>query len=139
MPEPQITEADIERWKQAFERFNEGDFDVIGEFVSADVQMERVIEGELPVTGRDNLRAFLEPDMFAWQRFYPLDWTVNDDKVLVHLRLKSKFAGSGIELDVDAWMVWTVDDGVVVHMANFTGQQEAEARQAAGLGQNASP
>jgi ketosteroid isomerase-like protein len=113
-----------------FDLFNRGDYDALREFFAPDVVMERV--GDLPpIHGWEAFRAFQEPDAFEWQRLHPLDWEINHDKVLVHLRIESKGAASGLELAIDGWMVWTVVDHVVAHIGTF--QDEAEARAAAGL------
>jgi ketosteroid isomerase-like protein len=131
VPEGQITDADIEHMHRGFERYNAEDWDALREFVSPDVVIERV--GDMPpVHGWDGLRELLEPDAFAWQRIYPLDWTVNGDKALLRVRIHAQGAGSGLELDIEGWQVWTVRDHVVVRMQNF--QDEAPAREAAGLG-----
>jgi ketosteroid isomerase-like protein len=133
VPEEAITEADVERMKRGFELFNEEDYDALREFISADVVVERA-GGLPPLRGWEAFRALQEPDAFEWQRIYPVDWTINGDKVLLKVRMVSKGAGSGLELEVQGWMVWTVRDGIVVHIVNST--DEAEARAAAGLGQN---
>jgi ketosteroid isomerase-like protein len=136
MREPPITEADVERMKRAFALYNEGDYDALREFVSPDVVMTRV--GDMPpIQGWEAFRRFQEPDAFEWQRISPLEWTINDNRVLLRIRISSKGAVSGVELEVDGWMVWTVENRVVVLMENFI--DEAEAREAAGLGHNASP
>jgi hypothetical protein len=132
VPEDQITDADIERMKVGFERFNAEDWDGLREFVSPDVVIERV--GEMPpIHGWEGLRQMLEPDAFAWQRLYPLSWEINGDKALLRVRIHSQGAASGLELDLEGWQVWTVHDGLVVRMQNFQLGEEAEARAAAGL------
>jgi ketosteroid isomerase-like protein len=131
--EEAITEEDIERMKRGFALFNEENFDALREFFAPDVVIERA--GQLaPLKGWDEFRALQEPDAFAWQRVHPLDWIVNGDKVLIRIRSHSKGAASGVELELEGWLVWTVRDGQVVHMINTN--DEAHARAAAGLGQN---
>ena len=130
MPEEQITQEQIELMQREFETYNRGDYDRLRQFIADDVIVERV--GELPtIRGWDAFRQMLEPDAFEWQRIYPRDWEINGDKVLLHVNLHAKGAGSGIEMDIDAWMVWTVADGIVTRIASFT--DEASARAAAGL------
>jgi hypothetical protein len=112
VPEEQITDADVERMKRAFELYNAGDFDALRKFLAPDVVLERV--GELPtLTGWEAFRALQEPEAFEWQRLYPLDWVINGDKAFVHMRIHAKGAGSGVELDIDGWQVYTVRDGLV--------------------------
>jgi ketosteroid isomerase-like protein len=130
VPEEQITEDQIMLMQQGFERYNEGDFDGLREYISDDVVIDRV--GELPsLRGWDAFRQMLEPDAFEWQRVYPRKWEINGDKVLLYVDIHAKGAGSGIEMDIDGFMVWDVRDGIVVRIASFT--DEAEARAAAGL------
>jgi ketosteroid isomerase-like protein len=130
VPEEQITQEQIELMQREFETYNRGDYDRLRQFIADDVIVERV--GELPtIRGWDAFRQMLEPDAFEWQRIYPRDWEINGDKVLLHVNLHAKGAGSGIEMDIDAWMVWTVADGIVTRIASFT--DEASARAAAGL------
>jgi ketosteroid isomerase-like protein len=131
-----ITDEDIERMKRGFALYNEQKFDALRELVSPEVVVER--PGEFPpIQGWDAFRQLQEPDAFAWQRMHPLGWTINGDKALLHVRMHAQGAASGIELDIEGWQVWTVRDGVVARIQAFT--EEAPARAAAGLGQNASP
>lgn len=131
MPEEQITEDQLEQMQQGFDRYNKGDFDGLREYVAADVIVDRV--GDLPtLRGWEAFRRqILEPDAFEWMRMHPHDWEINGDKVLLHVNIHARGAGSGIEMDIEAWMVWTVANGIVVRIASFT--DEEEARQAAGL------
>jgi ketosteroid isomerase-like protein len=136
VPEEQISEDQLERVRREFERFNRGDFDGLREFIADDVLVERV--GDLPALhGWDAFRQMLEPDAFEWMRIHPRDWVVNGDKLLLHADIHARGAGSGIEMDIEGWMVWTFSDGIVTRIASF--QEEEDARAAAGLGQNDSP
>ena len=129
-------EADLERLKRGFELYNKGDYDALREFVSPDVVYERA-GGLPPLYGWDAMRANLEPDAFESQRVEVLDVTVEGDQVLMCVRSTVVGAGSGLELTLDGWLVWTLEDGLVVRMQTF--QDEAEAKRQFGLGQNASP
>jgi hypothetical protein len=52
----------------------------------------------------------------------------------VRQHARARGAGSGIELDIEAWSVWTLDDeGLATRLEFFLNHQEAEAREAAGL------
>lgn len=131
MREEPITAEQIELMKQEFARYNRGDFDGLRTYIADDVVVERV--GDLPaVHGWDAFRRqILEPDAFEWMRLHPRDWVINGDKVLLHVDIHAKGAGSGIEMDIAGFMVWTVRDGIVVRIASFT--EEEDARAAAGL------
>jgi hypothetical protein len=67
-------------------------------------------------------------------RVEPLEFRVNDDKVLVREHVTARGASSGIEIDAVSWFVWTLDaDGLVKRVHQFLPHQEAEALEAAGL------
>jgi hypothetical protein len=63
-----------------------------------------------------------------------LDFRVRGNKVLVRQHAQARGAGSGIELDIGSWAVWTLDDeGLVMRLESYLHHQEAEALEAAGL------
>src|SRR3954447_8781549 len=135
VPEAQITEVDVERMKEGLALYNTGSFDALREFIAPNVLVERI--GNLPpLRGWEAFRAMQEPDAFEWQKIEPLDWTINGDKALIHVLIRSKGAMSGLVLEQEGWMVWTVADHLVVRIQAFT--SEAEARPAAGLASSAS-
>jgi hypothetical protein len=68
------------------------------------------------------------------QRWEPKEFRVNGNKVLVHQNTRARGAGSGIELDVDTWAVWTLDDdGLVTRIEGFLIHEDSAALEAAGL------
>jgi ketosteroid isomerase-like protein len=54
------------------------------------------------------------------------------DHVIVHFRQRMVGQGSGIAVEGDLFMVWTVRDGLATRMAMFQSRAEAEAE--AGIG-----
>ena len=59
---------------------------------------------------------------------------INGDKVLVRQHTWGRGAGSGIELEIDTWVVWTFDgDGLVTRIEAFLIHQETAALEAAGM------
>jgi hypothetical protein len=94
--------------------------------------------GQSPLKGGAALREWMEPDAFEEQRVEPLDFRVKGDKVLVREHVTGRGAGSGIEVDIVTWIVWTLDDhGLVKEVHGFLPHQEAEALEAAGCGSRA--
>lgn len=90
--------------------------------------------GQPPLKGAAAFRAWMEPDAIAEQRMEPSDFRVNGDRVRLRQHVWARGAGSGIELEVDFWAVWTFDeDGLVTRIEVFLVDQEAEALEAAGL------
>jgi hypothetical protein len=56
------------------------------------------------------------------------------DKVLLHQRSWGRGASSGIEVEVDMWAVWTLDDdGLATRMESFLIHEEDKALETAGL------
>ena len=126
-------EAMIEALRRAYEAFNRGNYDAVLELARPDIQYTRT-GVEAPLTGTEALRAWMEPDAFDRQQTDPLSFEVNGSKVLVRQRFSARGAESGIELDVNSWAVFTLDeDGLVARAEMYLQHEEAEARKAAGL------
>ena len=76
----------------------------------------------------------MEPDAFEDQRFEPLEFTANGNKVLARQHFTGRGAGSGMELDFTTYSVWTLDDdGLVTRLEAYLPHQDSEALEAAGL------
>ena len=113
--------------------FNRGDVEAVVQLVHPDIELVRP-GGASSVKGAAALRQWMEPDAFEEQRVEPLDFRVKGDKVLVREHVTGRGAGSGIEVDVVGWFVWTLDDhGLVKETQVFLPHEEAEALEAAGL------
>ena len=125
--------AMIDAVRRTFEAFNRGDFDAAVEIAHPEIEFVPP-GGQASRRGAEALRAWMEPDAFEEQRVEPLDFRVEGNKVLVHLHTRARGAGSGIELEVDLWAVWTFDDELLVtRVEAFLPHQESEALEAAGL------
>ena len=80
------------------------------------------------------MRAWMEPDAFEEQTFEIREFRINGNRVLVRQHTWARGAGSGIEMELDAWAVWTLnDDGLMTHVVGFLPGEDAEAFEAAGL------
>jgi hypothetical protein len=76
----------------------------------------------------------MRPDAFDEQQIDALEFSVNENKVLVRQHARGRGAGSGIEVDVDFWSVWTLDDdGLATRLEFYLGHQQLEVLEAAGL------
>jgi ketosteroid isomerase-like protein len=123
----------ISSLRRAYEAFNRADFDTAIELAHPEIELIPP-GGQSPVRGADAMRAWMEPDAFENQQIEPIEFRVQGDKVLVHQLATARGAGSGIELNFDAWAVWTFDDdGHATRVESFLPHQESEALQAAGL------
>ena len=76
----------------------------------------------------------MEPDAFEEQQLQPREFRVQGNNVLVRQHARARGAGSGIEIEIDAWVLWTLDDdGLATRVEGFLPHQDAEAFKAAGL------
>ncbi len=115
------------------EAFNRGDVEAVVQLAHPDFELARQ-GGQSSVKGVAALREWMEPDAFEEQRIEPLDFRVKGDMVLERARVTGRGAGSGIEIDVVGYAVYTLDDhGLIKEVQLFLPHQEAEALEAAGL------
>ena len=118
---------------RTYEAFSRGDFDAAMEIVHPEIEAVPP-GGQSPMIGADAVRAWMEPDALDEQRIEPREFRINGNKVLVRVHTWARGAGSGIELELDMWNVWTVnDDGLATRVEGFLIHQESEALEAAGI------
>jgi ketosteroid isomerase-like protein len=123
----------IARLRRVYEAFNRRDFDTATEIAHPEIEFVRPM-GQPPLRGADALRAWMKPDAFEEQQIAALEFRVNGNRVLIRQHATGRGAGSGIEVDVDFWAVWTLnDDGLATRLEFYLDHQEAEALEAAGL------
>jgi ketosteroid isomerase-like protein len=123
----------ISRLRRAYEAFNRADFDAATKIAHPEIEFVPP-GGQSSLRGADALREWMEPDAFENQQIQPVEFRMRGDKVLVHQLATARGAGSGIELNLDAWAVWTFDDdGRATRVQSFLPHQEIEALEAAGL------
>jgi ketosteroid isomerase-like protein len=124
----------IDLLRNAYAALNRGDFDQA--LAKGNPEFELVGSGiEAPVKGLAAMRQWMEPDAFEEQRYEPRQFEVSGNKVLVRQHLFARGAGSGIELDIETWMVWTFDDdGLLLRAQVYALDEEDEARRAAASG-----
>ena len=125
--------AMIDALRRTYEAFNRGDFDAAVAIAHPEIEFVPP-GGQASLRGAAAVRAWMEPDAFEEQRIEPLDFRVEGKKVLVRQHTQARGAGSGINLDMEIWAVWTFDDDLLVtRMESFLPHQESEALEAAGL------
>jgi ketosteroid isomerase-like protein len=120
----------LERLRQGYEAFNRGDYAAATEWVHPDVVMVSLSPGRTETRGAEALRAWMEPDAFESQTSEPVEIEIKGNKALIHQRTKARGSGSGLEMEISSWAVWTFDDeGRVTRIENFLVHEEDEARQ----------
>ena len=128
-----MSQENVEMLRSVYEAFNRGDFEAVMRAVHPDIEFVR-FGGQSPVRGLAALREWMEPDAFEDQRFEPLDFTPNGNKVLVRHHFTGRGAGSGMALDFTSFAVFTLDDdGLVTRLEAFFPYEEVEALEAVGL------
>ena len=132
---PSVPDREAEilgRLRQIYEAVNSEDYDRGTEFLHPEIELIRAEFS--PLKGVEAVRAWIEPDAMEDQRWDPLEFRDNGQKVLVRQRVSARGASSGIELDPETWAVWTFDEaGLVTRVEVFLIQEEDEALKAAGL------
>ena len=125
--------AMIDALRRAFDAFNRGDFDAAVALAHPEIESVPV-GGQASLRGAEAMRAWMEPDAFEEQRIEPLDFRVEGKKVLVRQHTQARGAGSGINLEVELWSVFTFDDDLLVtRIESYLPHEEAEALEAVGL------
>ena len=123
----------IARLRRVYEAFNRGDFDAAIGVAHPEIEFVRPM-GQAPLRGADALRAWMQPDAFDEQHMEAHDFSINANKVLVRQHATGRGAGSGIDVDVDFWAVWTLnEDGLATRLEFFLDHQKADALEAAGI------
>ena len=124
----------IQKLRGGYDAFNRGDFDTVIALFHPDVEYIPV-GGQPPIRGRDALRAWMQPSAFERQVIEAREITVNGDRALIRIHAAIRGAGSGIEMEVESWVVMTWDPGgPITRMEVFFVYEEDRARAAAGLG-----
>jgi ketosteroid isomerase-like protein len=104
-----MSQENIDRLHQAYEAFSRRDFDEALTFAHPDIEFFPP-GNAAPYRGIEKFRTWIEPDAFDRQVIEPLEFIDLGDKVLVKQHVKSRGAGSGIELEGRSWSVWTVNE-----------------------------
>jgi ketosteroid isomerase-like protein len=114
--------------RRIYEAFNRGDFDTA--IAMAHPEIEYVPPGgQSSLRGAEAVRAWMEPDAFEDNQVEPLEFSIHDNKVLVRQHATARGAGSGIELDMEIWAVWTLnDDGLATRLEVYLPHQETEGQ-----------
>jgi ketosteroid isomerase-like protein len=88
---------------------------------------------ELPTEGHGAVRASLARWKAEWHDYkvIPEEYVDRGDSVVVTVLLKGRGRGSGVEIDARFYDVYTLRDGKIIRMDQFT--ERGQALEAAGL------
>jgi ketosteroid isomerase-like protein len=128
---PPSEEELLERLRQGYDAFNRGDYEAATEWVHPDVVMISLSPGRTELRGAEALRAWMEPDAFESQTSEPREVEIESNRALIRQYTTARGSGSGIEIEIGSWAVWTFDDeGRVTRIENFLDHDEEGARRA---------
>jgi ketosteroid isomerase-like protein len=123
-------EEKTERVELLLGAMNAGDYDAAMEASHPDVVLVRP-GGAGELRGREQLRGWMEPDAFESQVTEILRFEVAGERVLALVRSRARGRGSGIEVDISAWTLYSFDDeGRFIRVEIYLEHEEAEARRA---------
>jgi ketosteroid isomerase-like protein len=90
---------------------------------------------ELPTQGHDAVRASLARWKAEWNDYelIPEEFADRGDRVLATVRLRGRGRGSGVEIDARFYDLYTLRDGKIVRMDQFT--ERSQALEAVELGE----
>jgi len=121
----------ITRLRRAYEAYSRGDFDSAIEIAHPDIELVTLLHS---YRGVENLRAWMEPETMENLVVEADRFEVAGNSVLAHQHSRGRGVASGVEVEMDFWVVWTFDEqGLATRLVGFTSDDEAKARAAAGL------
>ena len=129
-----MSQQNIELVRLAYDLFNRGDIEAFLDLADPEIEWhDHAAFDTGPIRGKEAVRAFIETGMEAWEEFQRdpeeiID--VDDDRVLGIFRARARGKASGIELDVRAADLVTIEDGKFVRYDMYPVE---EAYAAAGL------
>jgi len=125
----------VDSLRRTYDAFSRGDFDSAIEIADSDVELITT-GGFTSLRGAAELRAWMEPVTIENVSMEPEHFEVVGDNVLVHQLSRGRGVESGISVEMRFWTVWTINEaGLVTRIVAFRNDEEAEARDAAGLGE----
>ncbi|MBA2343052.1 MAG: nuclear transport factor 2 family protein [Thermoleophilaceae bacterium] len=121
---------DVTRWRAAYEAFRDGDVDAFIGHCDEQIEWHTRWPGlESVYHGHDGLREWhrkvLEPMEFHTQMLdaEPLD----EARALLHFRLEGTGRGSGVEVAMEVWYIWTLRGDKLVRSEVFYEREQALA------------
>lgn len=129
-----MSQENVERAKRALHAVGAADYDAALALFHPDIELFPPGE-QAPYRGAESVRRWMEPEAFAEQVIEPLDFVeAGDRSVIGRQHIRARGAGSGIELEITSWSVWTFDEeGLIIRIDIFLPHEESKARKAAGL------
>jgi ketosteroid isomerase-like protein len=129
-----MTDGNLPVLRRAIDAFNRRDAETLSELSAPDVVFESALVGARVYIGHEGLRTYFRDLDDAWGDWHTADdelIEVGSDRVLQLYRGVGTGRGSGVRIDRDLAVLWTIRDGRISHGKAF--MDPAEARAIAGL------
>lgn len=115
--------------REAYAAYSRGDYDTVLELLDPAVEWHpppATLEPQV-LRGRDAVREYMTPNLFAEQGAEPLEVVEEGDRILVIARVTARGAGSGVEIEQTSFHLWTVSDERVVCFEAYSDREQAMA------------
>ena len=131
-----MTNANVEVVRRLFERYEEDGIEGVLETMSEDIVIE--IPPDLSAEpddyrGHDGARRYFAgfDGMIDDVRYEPLELIPAGDAVIAHIRLSGRGSSSGVDVDLEAFVLHELSNGLIVRMRPYADLKGAEAGAAA--------
>jgi ketosteroid isomerase-like protein len=126
-----MSRENVEIVRRLFEEYAQGGVDPALPYFVPDVVWNPA--DEAPQHGRDGVRAYMERWETEWENLetVPEEFIDAGESVLVTVHFSGRGRASGIEVDARLYEVYTLRDGMIVRMDEFT--ERSAALEAAGF------
>ncbi len=126
-----MSQEKVEIVRKAVEAYARGDLDTALTHTDPDIVWNPVEEAA--TQGQDAIRANVERWEIDFDDFEatPEEYIDAGDQVLVTIHWSGRGRGSGLQVDIRTYMVFTARDGTLIRMDEFT--ERSDALEAAGL------
>jgi ketosteroid isomerase-like protein len=126
-----VTESNVDVVRRLFERYEQGGIEGVIETMDEDVVIE--IPPELSAEpddyrGHDGARRYFDGfvGMIDEVRYEPLELIPAGDAVIAHIRLSGRGASSGLDVDLEAFVVHELANGRIVRMRPYADLESAQ-------------
>ena len=119
--------------RESYEAMNEGQFDWMADHFPPDFELVPTAGSGEKFVGPENISRWFDEIAEAWETIRTDVQEVVDfgDRVVVLGRIRNRGRGSGIEMDVVAAHLWTVENGVPIRVELIGDREETLRRGAA--------
>ena len=126
-----MSQENVEIVRRSFDGYQRGDLETA--MADAHPQIVWNPAEEAPMRGLDALRAYLARWEREWEELEttPEEFIDAGDHVVAIVHFRGRGRGSGIEVDARSYPVYTLREGKIISMEEFT--ERSEALEAAGL------